>query len=642
MRVTPAPTRWLGGFLYCRAGSALSVISLLFWAMIIFLPLAVVFAGAVSSQYEFEYSDSLFASLVRSFALAAAVAAAAVFLGYVPGRVLGSCRNGWDVLLLLLLMPLVLPRYLLYYAWTLPLSPTTQLGMYVAARAELARIVYGLASCSVLILWYWPVASLLIAQGWRNIDRQIWDCAALDGGRFQVFARMTLPLLGRPILLAFGVCFVLSLSEFATFHLAGIPTVGTELAVLYEQTGSESSVAAAAAPVVLPAVLMAIVLSRSCRVWRSSFSSPGGFGFAPQRWQWAVLFVLLGMSLVAPLGFLVGAVKDTGPFEDFLRLHSDELAWSFLISVVAAVIANLIAYAVVSTQRASGAQGSANRATQSNTSLAMRFLSVVITTTIFIAMFVPACLIAVSLLRTAAVLRLPSAFRQDWYIVSAGQASRFAGVALILLLLARHSHRQQLTEMASVDGASAPAAWWHVHLPHTLPVIVGSLILITMLGLTELSATMVLLPAGLPNFAQRLLNQMHYAREQQVIASCLLLALVFVVLAVVVVLLLRAARWSGRAALVPVVFLAAAVSGCDRDASLKSPPYVLACFGRTGRGQSEFVYPRAIDIAADGTLFVVDKTGRIQHLTGSGRFLNVIEMPLTEAGKPTGLSVVVW
>ena len=49
-------------------------------------------------------------------------------------------------------------------------------------------------------------------------------------------------------MLAFGVCFVLGLSEFATFHLAGVQTIGTELAVLYEETGSESHLARAAWP----------------------------------------------------------------------------------------------------------------------------------------------------------------------------------------------------------------------------------------------------------------------------------------------------------------------------------------------------------------------------------------------------------
>lgn len=68
-------------------------------------------------------------------------------------------------------------------------------------------------------------------------------------------------------------------------------------------------------------------------------------------------------------------------------------------------------------------------------------------------------------------------------------------------------------------------------------------------------------------------------------------------------------------------------------------PRVLHAFGRTGAGPAEFVYPRAIDILADGSLLVVDKTGRIQQLSEDGEFLGVIRMPLTEAGKPTGISV---
>jgi ABC-type Fe3+ transport system permease subunit len=92
--------------------------------------------------------------------------------------------------------------------------------------------------------------------------------------------------------------------------------------------------------------------------------------------------------------------------------------------------------------------------------------------------------------------------------------------------------RRQLAEMAALDGASPFQTWRHVHLPRVWPVLVGTFLLVTMLGLTELPATMILLPAGLPDFAQRLLNQMHYARDQQVIASCLVLVLLFVFLVV--------------------------------------------------------------------------------------------------------------
>ena len=118
-------------------------------------------------------------------------------------------------------------------------------------------------STGVLIGWYWPLAALILAQGRRSIDGRIWQNALLEASRFQAFRHVTLPLLSRTILLAFGVCFVLSLSEFATFHLAGVKTVGTELAVLYELTGAAAPVARAAWPVTLLALLMAIVLARA-------------------------------------------------------------------------------------------------------------------------------------------------------------------------------------------------------------------------------------------------------------------------------------------------------------------------------------------------------------------------------------------
>lgn len=66
---------------------------------------------------------------------------------------------------------------------------------------------------------------------------------------------------------------------------------------------------------------------------------------------------------------------------------------------------------------------------------------------------------------------------------------------------------------------------------------------------------------------------------------------------------------------------------------------VLYVIGRTGAGDGEFTYPRGLDLAADGTLWVVDKTGRVQHLGAKGKPLGAFHMPETEAGKPVGLTV---
>ncbi|MFH1719463.1 MAG: hypothetical protein ABIF19_19090, partial [Planctomycetota bacterium] len=129
----------------------LTAASLAVWAVLIALPLTFFFAQVISPAAEPETTSQVFVSAIRSFGLAALIAAAAVFVGWVPGRLLGTSRAAPDLLLLLLLMPLVLPRYVLYYAWTLLLSPTTALGAYLSARPELARFVGAFSSSVVLI-----------------------------------------------------------------------------------------------------------------------------------------------------------------------------------------------------------------------------------------------------------------------------------------------------------------------------------------------------------------------------------------------------------------------------------------------------------------------------------------------------------
>jgi len=607
----------------------LTITSLALWAVVIFLPLVVFLSQALLPGAELETSSRIVPAALRSVALAAIIAVAAVIFGWVPGRLLGTSRKCRDLLLFLLLMPLVLPRYVLYYAWTLLLSPTTQLGAFLSGRPEVARFVGTFTSSMVLVLWYWPLTALLIARGWRSVDRHVWQSASLDASRAQIFRNITLPLLARPLILAFGVCFVLALSEFATFHLAGVETIGTELAVMYEESGSESRLAAAAWPVVAVALVMALAIGKGSRSWGPNAAAVTPAELKSSKWQWALLILLLGVSLIAPVGLLIGNMANTQALRQFFTLHSDDLAWSFAIAAVASVMAYLIAHGALSLETVS--YGSRRRF--------CRLLSVLVRTTILLVMFVPASLIAVSFIRILAVCNAPMAVRQGWYIVSAGQAGRFAGIALILLVLTRSVHRRVLSEMASLDGASGFKEWLYVHLPNTWPLFVGTFLLVVMFGITELSATMVLLPAGLPNFAQRLLNQMHYARDQQVIASCLVLICMFLVLAACVVLLLRAmrARWLTLSIIFAVCLIP--LNGCDGKSSPPEKTKILSSFGETGRGQGQFIKPRAIDIAEDGTLFIVDKTGRIQKFGPKGNYLATIEMPLIERGKPTGLSI---
>ncbi len=87
---------------------------------------------------------------------------------------------------------------------------------------------------------------------------------------------------------------------------------------------------------------------------------------------------------------------------------------------------------------------------------------------------------------------------------------------------------------------------------------------------------------------------------------------------------------------VPLLIIIFAV-GCNPSASTTRD--VLAVFGRTGFGDGDFSYPRAIAVSPDGSVYAVDKTARVQKFDSNGVFLLGWKMPDRAAGKPIGLSV---
>ena len=85
------------------------------------------------------------------------------------------------------------------------------------------------------------------------------------------------------------------------------------------------------------------------------------------------------------------------------------------------------------------------------------------------------------------------------------------------------------------------------------------------------------------------------------------------------------------------VGLLCAASGCEPPPL--TPNGVIDVFGGVGLGPGAFSYPRAITSAADGSIFVVDKSGRVQRFGADGEFEALWRMPKITQGKPVGLTV---
>lgn len=610
-------------------------LGLALWLAVFAAPLIGLYVGpspAHNAAATMPVAKGLWGELLHTCLWAGAIASAGVVLGFLPGKMLGLSAGleggrGRQVAMLFALMgPLLLPNYVLYYGWSLLYAPQTAIGKIVSADAGLANFVNTAGPVVSITLWYWPLAALVMAQGWRNIDKSALEHVRLETGPWHRLARVHLPLMAGSILLAWAACFVLTLSEFTTFHLSMMETIGTRLAVLLQQTGDVRMVARACLPVLLPAALVAWGL------WRGLLSDrvePTADRAAPRRvarWQWAYLLGLLAVSCLVPIALMVLGLGDLSPVKSFIRMHWDELLYSALASGLAAAMSLLVAWAAL-------AIGS--RSTGRLARLASNLLQMII----LVAMLLPPVLLAGGLLKMLADLDAPTILRESILVLSAGLTMRYAGLALLVMHFARRSAVRELSELAAIDGATPWQTFWHVHLPRQWLLPAGAGVLIMMMGMTEIPATLLLLPPGLPNFAQRLLNQMHYSRDQAVIASCLVLIGAYLAIGLAAAIV---AGLSGRqrriATIAGLIMLMCLVPmGCRSKQA--AGPKVLSIFGRIGEGDGEMVYPRAIAMAGDGSVFIADKTGRILHYDGAGNWLGSFYMPEYKTGKPNGLTV---
>lgn len=593
----------------------------LIWLVVVCLPLgwlAVTLRPGDLPRAE-DLSLSRYVQLwTRSLGAAAAVATLSVLAGAPAGRLIGA--NAWARRWgpLLLVTVLLVPPQIIHYAWGLILLPDSRLGMWLGRSDAFLAAVAWTRSLTALGLWYWPMCGLVLATAWQRTDPAVWSQARLEAGTLARWWWVGLPILRPAVATAWILVFVLTLSQFAVFHLSAADTVGTELATLYQLTGNVHAVAWAGLPMVIPAAGAAWVLNRFLRPTAQTFDVPDN-EICP-RTLWIAAGALWVLSLAAPVVLLATRIHGLGVFIEFGRLSWDGLLYSAGIALGAGVLVAVMALGI-------WGQAHGGRVRLSRW---MRLIT-------FAAALLPGSLVASAMVFTFNRGLLAAAIYNQPWIVSMGHAAEMGVVAVLVLFWVQASTPEQLSELARLDGARGVTALVEVWLPTLWPALAAGTLLAMALSMTELAATLVLLPAGVPNFAQQLLNQMHYARDQQVIASSLLLIVFGAVVTGLVFGLVRTVkgiRGRGAAGLVLLCLLA----GCDRPGA-SGEPDVVGWFGGTGKGEGQFIYPRGIAITRDDTIFVVDKAARIQHLTCDGRHLGGWMMPESRAGKPIGLSV---
>lgn len=443
-------------------------------------PSALLVAAAVVSPLFFLLGQAsqvglgdLWATLARGLTLQLLGNTLGLGLAVVAGTaVLGLASAWWldrltpraaSLLLPLVVLPVAVPDFIVSFGWR---DAFPSLGGFLGAWIVMTLATY-------------PLVTLPAYAAIRGMDRATLEVARSLGASRR--ARLALLLGQLRAAVAGGALLValVVLAEYGAFEILGFRTFTTEVFTQFK-VGYNAAAACALSLVLVLLGLAAVAGDALAAGPRPPLSRARGG--APRHRSAGVALLGLGGVVVLGLGVPIGAVVHLVASPPPSSLPGSGLLSPLLHSAsyagTAALVVTVLAVPVALLARSGS--GRLGRALERTTLLVMA---------------VPGIVVALALTWASQQLGSGLGYQSPWLLVAA-YAVVFFPMGLVSVRASAVQTSGSLEEVARSLGASRTQAFWRVTLPMLRPGLLASLSLVFLAALTELTATLLLVPTG--------------------------------------------------------------------------------------------------------------------------------------------------
>jgi hypothetical protein len=588
------------------------------------------------------------------------------------------CAGGGTIVAMAIVWAAMMPPYAIFYCGWRICRPGMWLADWAATHGQVGALRMGWLAIA-LVSWMWPVAALAVVAlvPSRCVMRD--EIARLDPLALRDRIRMAWRTDWPALLVAALVMCIAIVGETTAFDIARVVTASSELRLL-DAAGATLptlwAVASAPAAATLVAAVAAVSGWRALSMRRDPDSAetgePRAYRTASRlRVSSAALVVLLvGTAAAGPVVLLSIDGVSSGNWSAFAVLHGSAAAGSLASACVG------------------GALGAAVGAVTCLAALRSRGAAPILLAGVVwaIGAATPGVLLATAYEAMWNGVPALRTIYDSMLLVPMAQVAH-AGLACWMLscLMACRLSRDAI-DVETLHGYGTRDLI-RAHGPCIAVSAIGSGLIMAAYCASETAIASRLMPPGAERIAPMLMNAIHYQDQSAVLAALPWIGAISAVMAAGAVL---SWTWVSRAwririgGMQPLAVAAATAvaiwaGACDRrepdppaagvdtagegalvqvdpldrggagfgamtsdvTVSPDAPP-PLECeqvIGMRGRMPGRLDYPRAADVAPDGSVAVIDKSGRVQRFAQDGSFVGGWRMPRTENGMPTGVTI---
>ncbi len=261
--------------------------------------------------------DLLFTSTILGVGSALLATIVGAPLGLLLARADLSAKR---FLRLALVVPLVIPPYILGLAW-IYIGGSAGVVAQAFGRDLLSNWTYSLTGAVVILgTSFYPLTMLATEAAAHRINAPLEEAALLVARPYRVLSRITLPLIAPSIAAAALLTFVLALSEFGVPGLLRVPVFTTEVFTAFAALYDFGGATALAVPLLVVALIAGIAakLLVGNRMITGRRTVRMGLPLTLGRWRVLAMCafgLVLLLSVILPLGVLA---REVGRFERIL------------------------------------------------------------------------------------------------------------------------------------------------------------------------------------------------------------------------------------------------------------------------------------------------------------------------------------
>jgi iron(III) transport system permease protein len=474
--------------------------------------------------------------LLNSTLLAACSAVFGTLLGAPLGLLLARARLPAKRLFrIALIIPLIIPPYVLALAWILFTGPMGLLAQLIG-RDLLSGWTYSFAGAVVVLsLAYYPLSMLATEAAARRVDGHLEEAALLVTDRRWVLWRITMPLIAPMVAAAALTIFVLGLSEFGVPSLLRVRVYTTEVFTAFAALYDFGAATTLAVPLLVVTLIVAVIIKlivgeRFITVRRSIHPA---LPLALGRWRvfgFGGTILVLTASVVLPLmtlAYEAGNFKRvTSTLEGSGAAIINSLSLAAIAATVIIVLATVLGYW----------RGRAQTGWRGMFDLVL-----------LVIFAVPSTVLGVGLIGLWNRPGLLGEIYTSPTIIIIAYVARFVTVAALILAAGVRQIPESFEEAAEVAGGSWPRTFTQIVLPNIRPAVVAAWLVSFILAVGELGTTILVAPPGESTLPVRIYTLIANTPSSEVAALALMeVGIILVPLTVLAFLTRRGVKHRGE------------------------------------------------------------------------------------------------